>query len=279
MFPRPPMKVTMRLAAALFLLLLFWTTGCDERAALPPAGDQAVVVDVIDGDTIDVRLNGRVERVRYVGIDTPERGDPFYDEATAANRDLVAGRTVILVRDVSETDRFGRLLRYVYLEDGTLVNGELLRQGWALLFTLPPDVGLADDFLALQEAARADGRGLWAGAAEAAEGERVIIADIFYDGFVELVESDEYALLENVSDRPVDLAGWRLAAGSNSQSFTFPAYTMQPGATCRVYTNEIHPESCGFSFGLDEAIWRNGGECGTLFDAAGVLVARLCYGE
>lgn len=126
-----------------------------------PAGETAVVLNVIDGDTIEVDLGGREYRLRYIGVDTPERDEPYYAEATAVNRQLVAGQSVILVKDVSETDQYGRLLRYVYLPDGTFVNAELLRQGMARRVTFPPDVAQQAYFGQVQEAARQAGRGLW----------------------------------------------------------------------------------------------------------------------
>jgi endonuclease YncB( thermonuclease family) len=70
-------------------------------------------------------------------MDTPERSDYFFSQATEANRALVEGQQVILVKDVSETDRYGRLLRYMYLEDGTFVNAELVRQGYAVIAIFP----------------------------------------------------------------------------------------------------------------------------------------------
>ncbi|MDQ4075204.1 MAG: thermonuclease family protein [Chloroflexota bacterium] len=121
----------------------------------------ASVTAVIDGDTIDVEINGQPYRVRYIGVDTPERGDPFYHEASQANADLVAGRDVWLEKDVSETDRYGRLLRYVYVGD-VMVNAELLRQGYARVLTYPPDVAHAEEFVALEQRAREAKMGLWA---------------------------------------------------------------------------------------------------------------------
>jgi endonuclease YncB( thermonuclease family) len=159
------------------ILLLLLLTACDiplepldpdtfEVESFPstnviPDGDLAEVINVIDGDTIDVLLNGREYRVRYVGVDTPERDEPYYQEAVDVNRNLVSRQTVILVRDVSETDQYGRLLRYIYLEDGTFVNAELMRQGVARLVTFPPDVAQQDYFLQLQQEARNAGIGLW----------------------------------------------------------------------------------------------------------------------
>jgi endonuclease YncB( thermonuclease family) len=104
----------------------------------PAGGDTAIVTRVIDGDTIDVTINGQPFTVRYVGINTPERDEVCYSEARNANAALVQGQTVRLVRDVSETDRFGRLLRYVYVGD-TFVNQALVEQGWAEAVSYPPD--------------------------------------------------------------------------------------------------------------------------------------------
>lgn len=127
-----------------------------------PAAAGATVTRIIDGDTIEVAINGVNYRLRYIGMDTPERGQPFFAAATEANRLLVEGQTVTLVKDVSETDRYGRLLRYVYLPDGTFVNAELVAQDYAQVATFPPDVTHQDLFITLEREAREAGRGLWA---------------------------------------------------------------------------------------------------------------------
>ena len=128
---------------------------------------RAEVINVVDGDTIDVVIDGRERRIRYIGIDTPEtvhptRGEePYGREASARNRELVEGVTVFLEKDVSETDRFDRLLRYVWLEDGTMVNETLVAEGYAQVSTYPPDVKYAERFLVAQRAAREARLGLW----------------------------------------------------------------------------------------------------------------------
>jgi len=125
-----------------------------------PGADYASVTYVIDGDTIDVSLGGQDVRVRYIGVNTPERGEPCFDEATAANRALVEDRIVALVRDVSETDRYGRLLRYVYVGE-VFVNAALVEAGWAEARRYPPDTLHADAFDALENSARATNLGCW----------------------------------------------------------------------------------------------------------------------
>jgi micrococcal nuclease len=130
---------------------------------------EGVVVRVIDGDTIHVRLDQRVETVRYIGVNTPElrhptRGaEPGGPEASAVNRELVAGKRVRLELDVRARDRNGRLLAYVWV-GGVMVNAELVRRGYAQVMTVPPNVRYEKLFIDLQRDARQSGRGLWRGA-------------------------------------------------------------------------------------------------------------------
>lgn len=122
------------------------------------------MVAIVDGDTIRVEVAGEVLRLRYIGINAPERGTPFADEATEANRRLVAGARVRLQRDVSDTDRFGRLLRYVWVErDGSwlMVNAELVRMGLAVARRYPPDTGYHALLEEAQRQAREEGLGIW----------------------------------------------------------------------------------------------------------------------
>jgi len=138
-------------------------TGTPEITSTLP---QAQVVRVIDGDTIEVLLDGQSYRVRYIGIDTPETVDLrlpvecFGREASERNRQLVEGKTVRLEKDVSETDAFARLLRYVWV-DGQMINAALVEEGYATVATYPPDVKYVDQLLALQQQARQAGLGLW----------------------------------------------------------------------------------------------------------------------
>jgi micrococcal nuclease len=121
------------------------------------------VVRVVDGDTIHVEVAGRRERVRYVGVDTPEAGDCGFAEAGALNARLVSGRRVRLEPDVERRDRHGRLLAHVRrLPDGVSVQDALVRAGWARTLPVAPNVSRAPALAALEAGARAAGRGLWA---------------------------------------------------------------------------------------------------------------------
>jgi micrococcal nuclease len=119
--------------------------------------EQALVASVIDGDTVEL-VDGR--RVRYLGIDTPEVGEYYADEATARNRDLVEGKTIELQRGSRERDEYGRLLRYVYV-DGVFVNAELVAEGYATAYIFDPDDRYSQILVQLEQYARMREVGLW----------------------------------------------------------------------------------------------------------------------
>lgn len=170
-----PRRGRTRLRSAVGLLLLGPVlVGCTDplspAASLPPtseapSGATGVVTRLVDGDTLEV--DG--VRVRLIGIDTPESKRPgspvecFALEASARTAALLpVGTGVRLVLDVERTDRYGRTLAYVYRQsDGLFVNAALVRDGYASVLTVPPNVAHADEFVALQREARASGRGLW----------------------------------------------------------------------------------------------------------------------
>ena len=153
------------LALALVVALVF----AGREAAAPDAPREVGrVVRVVDGDTIHVQLGGRREKVRYIGVDTPESVKPgtpvqcFAKRAGAFNRHLVAGERVRLVLDAEHRDRYGRLLAYVYrASDGVFVNAALVRRGYAQPLTIAPNVAHAKQFRRLAAAARHAGRGMW----------------------------------------------------------------------------------------------------------------------
>ncbi|HMM43277.1 MAG TPA: thermonuclease family protein [Thermomicrobiales bacterium] len=143
-----------------------------EATTADTAGELAWVERVVDGDTIMVEIAGRVERLRYIGVDAPESVRPDYPvecfgpEASKENARLVGGQEVDLVRDVSNRDRFGRLLRYVYVRDPAtgervFVNLRLVEEGYANAVTFPPDLAHVDELRVAERQAREEGRGLW----------------------------------------------------------------------------------------------------------------------
>jgi micrococcal nuclease len=131
-----------------------------------PERVEALVVEVVDGDTARMEISGSAQSVRYIGIDTPESvipGEPpecFGKRSAALNRSLVEGGRVTLVLGAERRDRYGRLLAYVYLDE-LLVNAEIIRRGFARTLAIAPNTDFADRFARLQQAAANAGRGLW----------------------------------------------------------------------------------------------------------------------
>jgi micrococcal nuclease len=150
------------------LLAMVWPVASPDISS-PTINEMAEVVSVIDGDTIIVSIDGREETVRYIGIDTPEprrEGAPECGshEATEYNRSLVAGKIVELVPDVEDRDQYDRLLRYVYVGEGTdevFVNEALIRSGFAVPLTIKPNDTYATAFNTIAATAGAARVGSW----------------------------------------------------------------------------------------------------------------------
>jgi micrococcal nuclease len=142
-----------------------------ERASWPDPPKDAVSAEVqrvTDGDTFVATVKGRQERIRVIGVDTPESvapnrpDEPFGDESSAFAKRYLGGATVRLAGDADPRDRYGRMLAYVWLADGTFWNALLVAEGYAQQLTIPPNVTYAALFRRLVGEARSDNRGLWA---------------------------------------------------------------------------------------------------------------------
>lgn len=143
--------------------------GLDAKAQIP-IGPYYKVIRVVDGDTLVVNINGVEEKVRLIGINTPETVDPrktvecFGKEATSRMKDLADGKNVRLENDNSQSERdvYGRLLDYVYLEDGQMLNRKMIAEGYAYEYTYMTPYKYQKEFRDVQTLARVSARGLWA---------------------------------------------------------------------------------------------------------------------
>lgn len=161
------------------LLILSLSVSCNSKSGkrkleitnkiLVASNDFFAVTKIVDGDTFwvdDGTEKGM--KIRLIGIDAPEsrktfkKEEGFYGkEAKEFMTTLLRGKNVRLEYDVTKTDRYGRTLAYVYLEDGRFVNAELVKNGFAMVMTVPPNVKFSDEFVKLQKEARENNRGLW----------------------------------------------------------------------------------------------------------------------
>ena len=133
------------------MLLLILLTACGKPQTT------VRVTGVIDGDTIVIQGG---QHVRYIGIDAPEKGQTYYQEAKQTNRDLVQDKEIRLEKDLTDKDRYGRLLRYVYVDD-TLINAEMVKSGYAYAKAYPPDIKYQVYLEAMEKEARLIQRGMW----------------------------------------------------------------------------------------------------------------------
>jgi endonuclease YncB( thermonuclease family) len=245
---------------------------------------QAVVTGITDGDTIRVNIGGQAETVRLIGVDTPESTrevEPFGKEAAAFTRRRLDGKTVFLEIDVSERDRFGRLLAYVWLARpaadneaevrAKMFNAELLLQGYAQIMTIAPNVKYADMFLRFEREARNAGKGLWAVAppvvlpGEPVSG--VVIASVDL--------AAEVVMLENRSRASIDISGWVLVSENGNQRFTFPQGTTIPaGGSIRVVSGPNATAGTGRLLWTRLHIWNNDGDPAVLLDGSGREISR-----
>lgn len=234
-----------------------------------------MVVEVIDGDSIDViRANGERDTLRLIGINAPERGECWSSEAGSVLTVLTSFPAEIgLTVDVSERDRFDRLLRYLWVGSMS-VNEELVRRGAALSRRFPPDTALADRLGTAQEEARTAARGIWAPDACGPSADAdLLIVEWRPDATGNDAENlnDEWIRIRNEGDRAVDLTGWGIRDESATNRYSFPpGFSLAPGEEVTVYSG------CGDDFdtslywcSVGSAIWNNDGDTAFLTDPSG----------
>lgn len=241
-------------------------------SGLPQPGglESAQVTKAVDGDTIELS-DGR--RVRYIGINTPERDQPFYAEATATNRQLVEGRTVQLEFDVETFDQYGRSLAYVWV-DGVMANLEIVSRGYANAYTVPPNVRYEAEFREAERAAREGGRGLWAGSDVAL---KIVHIEADAPGSDKDNPNGEWIEIANQDDQPVQMEGYSLKDEAN-HIYTFGVFSLPPGQSFRLYSGPGPNSSAELHWGLvGESVWNNDSDAAFLRDAEGNLVDSYAY--
>lgn len=260
-------------------------SGPSDRAAPdtapPPAatelgGRPAEVVEVTDGDSLVVEIDGAEVEVRLLGVNAPERDECLGPEAEAALAALVAGRSVTVVGG-GETDQFGRLLATV-VAGGLDVNRAQVEAGMALALT-PGGPGDAD-YRDVEELAWEQRAGLWSPeACGSGPLPAMRIADVVADppGPDDERLDEEAVMIENPGDVPVDLAGWVLRDESSVNRFLLPAGLVLGPGERMVVTSGCGEVSGGLAWCAGAPIWNNSGDMALLLDEAGRVVDRFRY--
>ncbi len=245
---------------------------------------QTKVVRVVDGDTIELESG---EKVRYIGINAPETGQPFASSASALNSTLVLGKTVTLEFDVQTKDQYGRLLAYVYV-DTVMVNTHIVQEGMAVIATFAPNVKYQDAILKAQQEARESCKGMWESLCKPknVQGTSTItcikITSIHADapGDDNINKNGEWIEITNSCDRQISLEGWLLKDSSASNSYSFDKLFLKAQSNILLYSG------CGINT-VDKlywqcpegkyAVWNNGGDHAFLYNEHNELVSEYKY--
>ncbi len=256
-----------------------------QKTAAPtpaPVGELVELTSVVDGDTFRARLsNGSTESIRLIGINAPEMSECMAPEATAALTVLLRSGDIRLVTDTSERDRFGRLLRYVFV-GGRHVNAAMVGDGLALSTSFPPDVARSTELSDAQTRAAAAGVGVWSPSACGAAAETdLMVSALLHDapGDDNFNLNGEWVEITNAGTTRTPLAGWVMKDTTASHRYSFPAtFVLDPGRTVRLHTG------CGLDTSTtlhwcnrDSAIWNNTGDTAFLLDPAGNIHDMFTY--
>jgi micrococcal nuclease len=240
--------------------------------------------EVVDGDTLYVVGHGVELKVRVLGINTPESGECFSEEAADTLEDLVVDTDLVLVADQTDLDQFERSLRYVETAEGVDVGAALVAGGYAISRRYEPDVARDAQYSDLQATAQRDRVGLWAPDAcgdPVVEG-RVIEVEVNADAPGDDSENlnGEWVRFTSVADKPIDLDEWEVADESASHRYSFDGFVLDPGRSVTLYTG-CSDDDMDEVFWCDGSgpVWNNAGDTVFLRDPSGNLVAVFAYGE
>jgi micrococcal nuclease len=222
----------------------------------------------VDGDTIE--LEGG-QRVRFLEVNTPEKGMKWYAEAKElTNMSTLDG--VYLTRDVTDKDKYDRLLRYVFTKD-SFVNAELVRAGFATVFIVGNDTKYASLMKCLEDEAKANKRGLWSA---------VNLYNLNLSVNFDAVGSDlenmngEFVTIVNTGTEAINLQNWSIKDEA-THIYTFPELELATNENLILYTGAGENSELNLYWNSKDPIWNNDGDTAFLFDANGDLIVAISF--
>jgi micrococcal nuclease len=228
------------------------------------------VDEVIDGDTFSTTSG---ETVRMLGINTPEIDRYYYDEARDMLDIMICGKQVILERDITERDRYGRLLRYVYTDD-LFINLEMVRRGYANVYTLPPDIRYVEDLLEAERSARKNEFGLWAQSGDIYNIGLFLNHDAEGDDRENL--NGEYLILRNEGSCDYNIRGWTVK-DSGTNIYEFKRFMFIEDSEVTLFTGSGKNGDGIFYWNSPVPVWNNDHDSAYLRDSKGFLIKYFEY--
>ncbi len=247
----------------------------------PPNPPRAAFVDFVqDGDSATIVIDGEQERLRLIGINTPERDECYGDEARQLFKDLAEGKDVQVVTDVERTDQYGRTLAYLYI-DNILINAELARQGAAIARPFEPNTTLQDHLEEAEDQAQLGQLGMWAPTACGGNDDSpivIVVINANAPGRDDENLNGEFIVVENISSKEIELSGWGVKDESSVHRYTFPdGVTLAPHTSVSLFTGCGNDAATELYWCNDGPVWDNSGDTAFLSDEAGQVRHRLSY--
>lgn len=253
-----------------------------EPTSAPPQPQAVEVVHVNDGDTVLIQLPGAREKVRFIGINTPDDSECLYDDATNELKRLIGSGPITITPDGSDRDRYGRLLRYVDV-DGVDAGKWLLQQGLAIIFPIGDNVSRADIYASAEDDARVSKRGVWASDACGPASPAQLTISGFRanpDGADDNNNlNEEWVQITNDGESPVSLKGWAIRDRSTSHRYHFAdRFSLEAHQTVTLRTGVgVDTASDLYWNKTESAVWNNNGDAAMLLDPNGNIHAFRQY--
>ncbi len=237
------------------------------------SADTLKVLKVVDGDTVELS-NG--EKIRLIGINTPEKGQPYFKDAKDTLEMLILEKEVRLELDVSQKDMYGRTLGYLFIGD-QFINQNMIESGYAMVDTVPPNVLYADTLVASLDRAKNECKGMWDGLCNPTASSCVQISKINKEG---KTKNEEWIEFINTCVTSQDISGYLIKDASASNSFEFNVASISAKGTLRLHSGCGNNSRTSYYWKCPEPqnfIWNNSSDRAYLFDNSGKLISELGY--
>lgn len=229
------------------------------------------VSKIIDGDTFEIE-NG--QKVRMLGINSPEKNEFYYHESAEKLAQLIKGRQVKLEAGPEDVDKYGRLLRYVFV-DGKFVNVELIKGGYAVVHILNPDEKHFLEFKKAEKEAKERGLGIWKKSSDKC----IQVLEMAYNAPGNDNENlnGEYAIFGNKCNNSIDMTGWSVRDRSAGNAYTFQQFSLKSGSNATLFSGKGQDSKNELYWNNRYAVWNNDGDTLFLRDRNGNLIATYSY--
>lgn len=244
--------------------------------------ENVLIAKVIDGDTA---VTSKGEKIRYLGINSSEKGEPFYEEALEKNKSLVLGKNVRLEFDIQNKDRYGRTLAYLFVGD-SLINVELVKSGFAVSETIQPNVKYQDKILAAERQTRKSCAGIWSGLCQSSSNPQasncIKIVTINYNapGNDNQNKNGEWVKIGNSCSNPISMEGWLLKDSSASNKYKFKNFSLNPSSNVVIHSGCGTDSQAELFWQCPEgkyAVWNNAGDHAFLYNDRNELISDYEY--